>query len=209
MHQGHPVKLVVMDDLRRNRWRVFFTIVLAILHFVWLFLWSVLMVVVVIANWVVAMVTGRPASGLHRLSCSYIRYATHVNAYVDLVANPYPGFSGEAGAYPIDVQLPEPAPQSRWKTFFRLFLPVPAARSPSRARSSAGSHRSRKAGCRRGSATHRRTAWATPRRLSRICCSSRIDIPTQTPRRCSRASDGHRSTPFASSVTPTTCASHG
>ena len=126
MHQGHPVKLVVTDDLLRNRWRVFFTIFLAIPHFIWLALWSLLMIVVVIANWLAALVTGRPAARLHRLTCSYIRYATHVNAYVDLVANPYPGFSGEEGEYPIDVQLPEPAPQSRWKTFFRLFLAVPA-----------------------------------------------------------------------------------
>jgi hypothetical protein len=126
MHQDHPVKLVVTDDLRRTRPRVFFTLLLAIPHFVWLFLWSVLMVVVVIANWVAALVTGRPAAALHRLTCAYIRYATHVNAYVDLVANPYPGFSGEEGVYPIDVRLPELAPQPRWKTFFRLFLAVPA-----------------------------------------------------------------------------------
>ena len=126
MHQDHPVKLVITDDLRRTRPRVIFTLLLAIPHFVWLFLWSVLMVVVVTANWVATLATGRPAAGLHRLTCAYIRYATHVNAYVDLVANPYPGFSGEEGAYPIDVRLPEPAPQSRWKTFFRLFLAVPA-----------------------------------------------------------------------------------
>jgi hypothetical protein len=126
MHQDHPVKLVVTDDLRRSRPRVFFTLLLAIPHFVWLFLWTVLMVVVVILNWVVALATGRPAAALHRLTCSYIRYATHVNAYVDLVANPYPGFSGEEGKYPIDVRLPELTPQSRWKTFFRLFLAVPA-----------------------------------------------------------------------------------
>lgn len=126
MHQDHPVKLVVTDDLRRVRPRVFFTLLLAIPHFVWLFLWSLLMVVVVIANWVAALASGRPAAALHRLTCAYIRYATHVNAYVDLVANPYPGFSGEAGSYPVDVRLPERASQSRWKTFFRLFLAVPA-----------------------------------------------------------------------------------
>ena len=126
MHQDHPVKLVVTDDLRRSRPRVVFTLLLAIPHFIWLFLWSLLMIVVAIANWVAALATGRPAGGLHRLTCSYIRYLTHVNAYVDLVANPYPAFTGEEGKYPIDVRLPEPAPQVRWKTFFRLFLAVPA-----------------------------------------------------------------------------------
>src|ERR1051326_4028976 len=110
MHQDHPVKLVVTDDLRRTRPRVLFTLVLAIPHFVWLFLWSVLMVVVVIANWVATLATGRPAAGLHRLTCAYIRYATHVNAYVDLVANPYPGFSGGGGGDTLDARPPPARP---------------------------------------------------------------------------------------------------
>jgi hypothetical protein len=125
MHQEHPVRLVVADDLRRTRPRVFFTLLLAIPHLIWIALWTLLMVVVVIANWVVTLVTGRPQGALHRTTCSYIRYGAHLNAYLYLVANPYPRFTGEAG-YPVDVVLPEPAPQVRWKTFFRLFLALPA-----------------------------------------------------------------------------------
>jgi Domain of unknown function (DUF4389) len=126
MHQEHPVRLVVQDDLRRTRPRVFFTLLLAIPHFIWIFLWTLLMILVVIANWVVTLATGSPQAGLHRLTCAYIRYGTHLNAYLYLTANPYPTFSGESGKYPVDVRLPEPAPQVRWKTFFRLFLAVPA-----------------------------------------------------------------------------------
>jgi hypothetical protein len=33
---------------------------------------------------------------------------------------------GEAGSYPLDLQLPERARQNRWKTGFRLFLVIPA-----------------------------------------------------------------------------------
>ena len=36
--------------------------------------------------------------------------STHLNAYISLVANPYPGFVGEEGDYPIDVKLPPPEP---------------------------------------------------------------------------------------------------
>jgi hypothetical protein len=125
MHE-HPVRLVVEDDLARNRWTVFFRVLLAIPHFVWIILWTIATVFVVIANWLVALVRGRPASGLHRFTCSYIRYVTHLSAYLWLVANPYPPFDGRAGEYPIDLQLPEPATQRRWTTFFRIFLALPA-----------------------------------------------------------------------------------
>jgi hypothetical protein len=126
MHPAHPIKLVVEDDLQRNRLTVFFRLILAIPHFIWIFLWTIAAIVAAIVNWVATLVRGQPPTGLHRFMCAYVRYLTHVNAYVGLVANPYPGFVGEEGEYPIDVTLPAPAAQPRWKTFFRIFLAVPA-----------------------------------------------------------------------------------
>jgi hypothetical protein len=125
MHVEHPVKLVVEDDLRRNRLTVFFRILLAIPHFIWVFLWSIATVVAALVNWVATLVVGTPPAGLHRFMCSYVRYLTHVNAYVGLVGNPYPGFVGEEGEYPVDVHLPARTAQPRWKTFFRIFLAIP------------------------------------------------------------------------------------
>jgi hypothetical protein len=122
----HPVRLVVEDDLQRSRVTVFFRLILAIPHFIWIALWSIAIFFAAIFNWVYALVTGRPADALHRFMVSYIRYGAHLSAYVRLVANPYPGFTGEEGTYPIDVQLPGPRPQPRWKTLLRLFLALPA-----------------------------------------------------------------------------------
>jgi Domain of unknown function (DUF4389) len=126
VHAEHPVKLVVEDDLRRNRWTVFFRLILAIPHLIWVFLWTIATLFAAIAMWLATLVQGRPPTGLHRFMCAYVRYVTHLNAYLWLVGNPYPGFVGEEGEYPIDVRLPAPAPQSRWKTGFRIFLVVPA-----------------------------------------------------------------------------------
>jgi hypothetical protein len=126
VHVEHPVKLVVEDDLRRRRLTVFFRLLLAIPHFIWIFLWTIVTVLAAILNWVATLVTGKPPAGLHKFMCSYVRYLTHLNAYVGLVANPYPGFVGEEGEYPVDVTFPGPAPQPRVKTFFRIFLAIPA-----------------------------------------------------------------------------------
>ncbi len=125
MHAEHPVRLVVEDDLRRNRLTVFFRILLAIPHFIWVFLWTIVTVVVAVINWIATLVLGTPPAGLHRYMCAYVRYVTHLNAYLGLLANPYPGFVGEEGEYPIDLKLPGPSPQPRWKTFFRIFLAIP------------------------------------------------------------------------------------
>jgi hypothetical protein len=122
----HPVQLTVEDDLRRNRLTVAFRIILAIPHIIWLILWSIAVLFAAIANWVATLVTGRPPEALHRFMCAYIRYRVHLGAYLGIVANPYPGFVGEEGEYPVDVRLPGPQPQERWKVFLRLLLAVPA-----------------------------------------------------------------------------------
>jgi uncharacterized protein DUF4389 len=122
---GHPVTLVVTDDLRRSRLTVFFRLLLALPHLVWFVLWSIAAVVAAVANWFVTLVTGRPAEGLHGFLSSFVRYGVHLTAYLFLAANPYPGFTGEPG-YPVDVELDEPHPQSRLTTALRLPLAVPA-----------------------------------------------------------------------------------
>jgi hypothetical protein len=122
----HPVQLLVEDDLRRNRLTVFFRLIFAIPHFIWAFLWSIAVFFAAIANWVVTLATGRPGESLHRFLSSYVRYIAHLYAYLWLVANPYPGFVGEEGEYPIDVRLPPPEAQGRATTLVRILLALPA-----------------------------------------------------------------------------------
>jgi len=121
----HPIRLVVTDDRRRSRLTVFFRLLLAIPHLIWYFLWSIATVVVVVIGWFIALFTGRMPEGLHGFVARYVRYGTHLFAYLTLAANPFPGFAGDPG-YPIDVEIDGPERQSRWKTAFRLLLAVPA-----------------------------------------------------------------------------------
>jgi hypothetical protein len=124
----HPVRLVGdADDLRFSRVTVFFRLPLAIPHLVWLVLWTVVAVLTGIVTWFATLFTGTPPASLHSFLSRYVRYSLHVNAFLYLAANPFPGFAGEAGRYPLDLALPGPARQSRWKTGFRIFLAIPAA----------------------------------------------------------------------------------
>jgi hypothetical protein len=121
----HPIHLVVTDDLQRNRLTVFFRLLLAIPHLIWVTLWGIAVWFAVVAAWLVGIFTGRVPDGLHGFIASYLRYLTHVYGYVSLAADPFPAFSGSFG-YPIDVEIAPPEKQSRATIFFRLFLAIPA-----------------------------------------------------------------------------------
>ena len=121
----HPVRLVVNDDLRRNRLTVFFRLLLAIPHIIWFVLWGIVAVLAWIANWFATLIKGRSPDGLHNFLATYLRYQTHFYAYVLLIADPFPGFGGAPG-YPIDLEVDPPQPQNRWTVFFRIILAIPA-----------------------------------------------------------------------------------
>jgi hypothetical protein len=123
----HPVRLVPReDDLRRNRLMVFFRLPLAAPHIVWLVLWAVLALLAAVLAWLSALAIGRVPAALHRFIAAFLRYALTVNAFVYLAANPFPGFTGAPGRYPIELEIEEPRRQSRWSVLFRGLLALPA-----------------------------------------------------------------------------------
>jgi hypothetical protein len=116
-----------MDDLRRSRLTVFFRPLLCIPHLIWIYLWGALVAIVFVLNWLVALVIGRPAKPFQRFNAAFLRYTTTVFSYLFLIANPFPGFTGEPGSYPIELEVPTtPEKQNRLKTFFRIILVYPA-----------------------------------------------------------------------------------
>jgi hypothetical protein len=122
----HPIGLIVDDDLKRNRLTVFFRILLAIPQLVVIALWAVAVYVVVIIAWFAALFTGRVPDGLHDFIARFLRAGTHLNAYLFLLADPWPPFGGAPGTYPVDLRVDPPASQSRVTVFFRTFLAIPA-----------------------------------------------------------------------------------
>jgi hypothetical protein len=121
-----PVRLQADDRLERSRVTVFFRLLLAIPHLIWLSLWGIVAFFAAIANWLATLVRGSSPEGLHGFLSAYVRYATHVYAYLYLTADPFPGFTGAQGSYPVDLSVEGPRAQNPWSVGLRIFLAIPA-----------------------------------------------------------------------------------
>jgi hypothetical protein len=120
------VRLRVDDDLRRSRLTVLFRLLLVIPQLIWLEVWSVAVFWVLIFNWFVTLFAGRTEDDVQSFLGRWLRFQLHINAYLLLVANPWPPFSGKPGTYPVDLEIDPPERQSRWVTCFRIVLIIPA-----------------------------------------------------------------------------------
>jgi len=110
---------------RQNRWTVGFRLVLAIPHFLVLFLLSIALDVVVTIGWFAALFMGRLPRWVARFVANYIKYATRVSAYAWLLTDRFPPFNG-TDPFPVNVDVPT-APVRRLAVLFRFILLVPAA----------------------------------------------------------------------------------
>jgi 2-(1,2-epoxy-1,2-dihydrophenyl)acetyl-CoA isomerase len=122
----HPVQLVVRDDLRRWRLTVLLRSLLVIPHAIVAAAWLSLAALVTVVSWILAVFRGRVPDRLHAWVARSLRYYTHYMAYMWLLADPFPGFRGWYGTYPIDLDVAPAVRQSRWSTGFRLVLAIPA-----------------------------------------------------------------------------------
>lgn len=122
----HTVTLRNADDRRRWRLTTFLRLPLAVPHLVVAGLWTYVVAVVAIVNWFVALALGRTPRPVHDYLARYVRYYTHVTAYVYLLADPYPSFRGWEGTYPVDLHIDPPGRQPRWKILLRVPLAIPA-----------------------------------------------------------------------------------
>jgi hypothetical protein len=125
-YRDDAIRMSVDDDLRRSRLTVLFRLILAVPHFAWLTLWGIAGLLVAAVNWFATLIRGRSLGWAHRFLAALLRYQTHVYAFVQLVGNPFPGFAGREGSYPVDIEIDPPLHQRRLVTGFRLILAVPA-----------------------------------------------------------------------------------
>jgi hypothetical protein len=122
----HPVRLVDRDDLRRSRLTALARALLVTPHLIWLWLYTLVAIVIAVANWVVTLIRGHSPQRMDRWLVRYLRYTVYVYSYLYLLANPYPPFHGGEASYPIDLRVEGPDRQRRLVTAFRLVLVIPA-----------------------------------------------------------------------------------
>jgi hypothetical protein len=123
--RSDPIRLQADGELHRTRVTVFFRLLLAIPHLIWLELWAIAALFAAIANWFATLFAGRSPEGLHRFLSAFVRYQLHVYAYLLLTADPFPAFTPASG-YPCDLSIEPPRDQNRWKVGFRIVLAIPA-----------------------------------------------------------------------------------
>ena len=121
----HPVGLVVTDDLHRRRLTTFFRPLLALPHVLFVGLWGIAAFFALLIAWFAVLVTGRVPLGLHAFMSDWLRYATRVTGYSNLLSEPFPPF-GASGGYPFDAEIEGPEEQSRLTVFFRMITAIPA-----------------------------------------------------------------------------------
>lgn len=121
----HPVRFVITDDLQRSRITVLLRVLLALPHYVWATLWTYAIALLIPFQWLSAIFAGRLERDVHAFLTRFVRYHVHLNAYLLLVANPWPRFNGHLG-YPVDLEIDGPERQRRATVISRLVLAVPA-----------------------------------------------------------------------------------
>jgi 2-(1,2-epoxy-1,2-dihydrophenyl)acetyl-CoA isomerase len=122
----HPVTVGNNDDRRRWRLTAALRVLLGYPHLYLVELWMYVAILVAIPSWFVVLWRGSAPPALHAWFERFVRYTTHVNAYVLLLADPFPRFRGWSGTYPVDVRIDPPAPQPRWTVAIRIVLALPA-----------------------------------------------------------------------------------
>ncbi|MDR7085573.1 hypothetical protein J2X11_000412 [Aeromicrobium panaciterrae] len=114
------------------RWRVIGNIILAIPHFIVLYVLNFVAELLAFVAWILGVFTGKVPEGILGIIALYIRYSTRVSVYAGFLTEEYPPFtfattSADPGDYPrVNVGFaPETEGRNRLTIFFRIILAIP------------------------------------------------------------------------------------
>jgi hypothetical protein len=111
---------------KRSRLTTFFRGILAIPHFVVLYVWGIVAFFAVVIAWFALLFTGRYPAGLYSFVAGLQRYSTAVYGYVALLTDEYPPFGADTDNYPVHIVVPPAkAEYNRLKVLFRIILAIP------------------------------------------------------------------------------------
>lgn len=124
---SYPVTFEADYVERRSRLTVFFRLLLVIPVAIVLYVFAVIAGVAVVIAWFAIVLTGHYPQSLYKFVADYVRLQARVTAYVALLCDPYPPFSGsDDPTYPVRMSFAGPLDHySRLKTLFRVIIAIP------------------------------------------------------------------------------------
>jgi hypothetical protein len=122
---GGRIRISDDEPLRRTRLAVLFRAALFVPPAVVIAIWSAVTAVALVPAWAVLLVRGRPSERLHHFFAAFVRYVGQAAAWFHLLSERYPN-PWRAREHPFAIRVPEPSPQPRSITLFRIVLAIPA-----------------------------------------------------------------------------------
>jgi hypothetical protein len=129
---AYPATFTLDPPEKVANWRPLVNWLLAIPHFVILYVLRMVSNVVGVISWFVILFTGALPEGLANVQAMYFRYSIRVSTYVAFMREEYPPFSfqttpsdpGDDPRVRVDIQ-PQLTDRNRLTAFFRIILAIP------------------------------------------------------------------------------------
>jgi Domain of unknown function (DUF4389) len=124
----YPLRLEVDYPDRLSRLLIFVKWLLAIPHFIALWLVGFGVAVVWTVSWFVIIITGRYPRGMFEFMTGALRWSARVGAYLYLLTDRYPPFTlADDPSYPVRLEIDHPERVARWRPLLHGILALPAA----------------------------------------------------------------------------------
>jgi hypothetical protein len=122
----YPVSFDVEYPERLSRWKIFVKWLLAIPHFIIVYLLLIVAGVLQFIAFFAILFTKKWPRGLFDFTVQIYRWTANTSAYALLLQrDEYPPFSGEAGQYPVTLDVEYDENLSRWLIFVKWLLAIP------------------------------------------------------------------------------------
>lgn len=122
---SHPVRYDVEYAESLSRLLIFIKWLLAIPHFIILYVLAIIVYICTIIAFFSILFTRKYPRGLHNVVVGVFRWNLNVNAYLLLLRDEYPPFSWEQGKYPVALEIDYPEELSRWAPLYKWLLVIP------------------------------------------------------------------------------------
>jgi hypothetical protein len=122
----YPVRFDVEYPETLSRWKIFVKWILAIPHFIIIYLLLIVAGILQFIAFFSILFTKKWPRGMFDFTVQIYRWTANVSAYsLLLLRDEYPPFSGEAGKYPLTLEVDYDEDLSRWMIFVKWLLAIP------------------------------------------------------------------------------------